>query len=429
MSTSNFDARAHTDEAFFNEEADEWQVRPAANDNTANPHVLREEQAAMASRAAQAIRESQAAAAPVSGGGGELMLRTADKVIIEAIDWLWPGFLARKFLNLVCGETAASKSTAIAHIVACETTGHPWPGEPLDAAHGRFPGRVLWLGSEDPFELLTVPRLMACGADLSRVTEIQGVNKGGTSEGRSFSLQDDLALVRAELVKARAAGSQFTVLVIDPITSYLHGGKLKVVQMNDSGHLRTILEPWAKLAAEFDLAIVGVTHLAKDTTRALLHRVLGGGAFAQLCRSLLAVVNRLEEGEHEKALLQVKTNLPDTKRGAWRYKTAQRVVGKCPKGRDIPATYPVWSHFDPALTPEEIAGGARGPVGTVKLSFSTWAKALFISLPPDQWQPSSIIKRQALAEKVCSESWWDKNAGTYLEAQNFGGQWMCRLRR
>jgi RecA-family ATPase len=94
-------------------------------------------------------------------------------VQVRSIDWLWTGWIPRKYITLVVGESGAGKSTVLADIVARITTGEPWPGE----TERRTPGRVLWLGSEDGAEDMTVPRLMACNADLPRVIEIQGVQQ------------------------------------------------------------------------------------------------------------------------------------------------------------------------------------------------------------------------------------------------------------
>jgi hypothetical protein len=353
-----------------------------------------------------------------------LLLRTADTIAMESVYWAWPGLIAYQFLNLVVGETSAGKSTVIAYMVATVTTGRPWPGEDPATTPPRLPGRVLWLGSEDPMEVLTVPRLRACGADLSRVTEIQGVTKLG--QRATFSLQDDLVNVKQELQKARAAGSPYGMLVIDPITSYLHGGKLRRVDMNDSGQLRTVLEPWTVLAKETGIAIVGVTHLAKDTTRSLLHRVLGGGAFAHLCRSLIAVVSRPDEGQYARALMQVKSNLPDSKAGAWRFSTAQKIVGKDQRGRDVQANFPEWDRFDPSLTPEVIAGGSRGPVSTREPAFGLWVRSQFPADSPDQELPVAALLERALAAGIVSRKWWNEHSPDYLEKRNVRGQWVCR---
>ena len=178
----------------------------------------------------------------------------------------------------------------LADVTARVTTGAPWPGE----YEPRQPGRVLWLGSEDSIEEMTAPRLVACGGNLNHVIEIQGVTQQG--KRNTFSMQDDLGEIRRWLTAARDEGFPFAMLVIDPVTSYLPGQKLRKVDLNDAGQLRTVLEPWLVLAQEHNIAIVCVTHFAKDTTRSMLHRVLGSAAFTQTCRSLMAIVSREDDG-------------------------------------------------------------------------------------------------------------------------------------
>lgn len=354
-----------------------------------------------------------------------LVMRTADTIEMQVIDWTWPGYIACSFLNLLVGETAAGKSTVIADVAARVTTGRAWPGE--DVSMLRHPGRVLWLGSEDPMELLTVPRLRACGANLQFVTEIQGVTRMG--ERNTFSMQDDLSMVRLEIARAHKEGGPYAMLVIDPITSYLHGGKLKKVDMNDSGHLRTVLEPWTQLAKDTGIAIVGVTHLAKDTTRSLLHRVLGGGAFAHLCRSLIAVVNLPDQGLFAKAVLQVKSNLPGIARGAWRFHTELATVGQDKFGRPVEATFPYWDGLDPGITPERLAGGARGPVSKYPAVFGLWLRSRFFNTPENEGQRVSDVRAAALGDEVVTARWWDEHSGEYLDKQNVGGVWMCRPKK
>ena len=367
-------------------------------------------------------REQLKAGIGATARPGTLDLRTADRVVFESVWWLWPGYLACSFLNLVVGETSAGKSTVLADVAARVTTGAPWPGEPADAR--RTPGRVLWLGSEDPFEILTGPRLVACGADLRMVTEIRAVQRAGKVDG--FSMQDDIGAVKAELMAAKQFGGAYAMLIIDPVTSYLQGGRLRKVDMNDSGQLRAILEPWVRLAQETGIAIVAVTHLAKDTTRSMLHRVLGGGAFAHLSRSLIAVVNMPDQGPNEKAVLQVKSNLPGLVRGAWRFRTELKHIANDQFNRPITASCPAWISYDHSLTPESIAGGQRGPASKQAPAFGIWLRSLFVNADAERGLPITQVKAIALDAKVVTARWWDDHSGEYLDKRNVSGVWWCR---
>lgn len=70
---------------------------------------------------------------------------------------------------------------------------------------------MLWLGSGDGIEEMTVPRLMACGAHLDNVIEIQGAVQQG--KRNTFSMQDDLEAVGQWLAHVRADGKPFAMLV------------------------------------------------------------------------------------------------------------------------------------------------------------------------------------------------------------------------
>lgn len=366
--------------------------------------------------------------APALTHSRRLVGRSLGGVSARAIEWLWTGWIPKGYITIFAGETGAGKSTVIADIGSRVTTGAPWPGESGEA--WRKPGRVLWLGSEDSIEEMTVPRLIACGANLHNVIEIEGVIQQG--KRNTFSMQDDLDAVAEWLVSARNEGLPFDMLVIDPVTSYLPGQRLRKVDLNDAGQLRTILEPWLKLAQEHHIAIVCVTHFAKDTTRNMLHRVLGSAAFAQTCRSLCAVVEppateEYEPEPHEKAMLQVKVNLPEHPGGSWRFVTEKVEVGTDPRnGRPIAATRPDWRELDGSLTPKTAVGPARGPKSDKGPAFSLWLHAEFSKLPAGEWVPVENVKWTALRDAGVSESWWNKHSRDFLERQNLKGTWMCR---
>lgn len=378
-------------------------------------------------------RSAQAGAAggspaPPASAVRRLVGRSLGGVAARAIEWLWTGWMPKGYITIFAGESGAGKSTVLADVAARVTTGRAWPGETADQV--REPGRVLWLGSEDSIEEMTVPRLLACGADLNNVIQIEGVSHQG--KRNTFSMQDDLEAVGEWLNSARADGVPFAMLVIDPVTSYLPGQKLRKVDLNDAGQLRTILEPWLVLAQEHHVAIVCVTHFAKDTTRSMLHRVMGSAAFAQTCRSLCAVIEREAKGDyepepHEKALIQVKVNLPEHPGGSWRFVTEKVEVATDPRnGRAITATRPNWRDLDGALTPKTAVGPARGPKSEKGPAFSLWLNAEYAKVKPGTWVPVQAVKWTAMRDVQISESWWNKHSGEFLERDNVNGTWMCR---
>lgn len=341
-----------------------------------------------------------------------LTVRDLSEVKMRAITWVWEGWIPKGYLTIWAGESGAGKTTVLTDIVARETTGNPWPG---DSEH-RKPGRVLWLGSEDGMAELTVPRLNACGANLKNVQEIIP-NKNGDS----FSLQDDLRGLENSLKLAKSEDRPYTIMVIDPITSYLQGKKGRQVDMNQSGDLRPILEPVFRLANEYHLAVVCVTHFSKDTSRKMFHRVLGSGAFVQTCRSLVAIVSmENEDDKYSKAMIQIKNNLPESPTGAWRFQTVNKQVGVCEHtGKVINATMPEWIELDERLT----AGNylleekkKRGPASEYFPIFDGVIKRLFACGIP---LPEAQVREECLAAGV-SQSWWTLNHTKHLNKPKKG---------
>lgn len=355
---------------------------------------------------------------------GELMGRSLEGVKKKGIKWIWKGWIPKGYITLFVGETGSGKTTVIAYIVARITDGGPWPTETL----GRPAARVLWLGSEDGIEEMTVPRLEACGANLANVIEIQGVKVNG--QRNTFSMQDDIAKVEKWLEYATNEGKPFDVLVVDPITSYLGSRNvLKKVDLSKTGQLRPILEQWFVLAQKYKLAIIGVTHFTKDTSRSMLHRVIESGAFAQTCRSLVAVIDMTDDSDpYAKAMMQVKINLPEHPGGAWRFNTEKVELGLDDDGEPVVATRPVWKELDETLNPKNAIGGSRGPKSQFTPLFGFWAKTYF-EVKKAEWLLVDDVRAAALRENIANDRWWRDHSSEYLEKKNENGAWVCRVRR
>lgn len=353
-----------------------------------------------------------------------LIFRSLGDVAMKSIEYIWPGWYAKGYLNLVAGESGAGKSTVVVDAVARVTTGAPFPGQPADA--WREPGYVFWLGGEDGAAEMTVPRLNACGANLRNVFEIQGAIRNG--QRATFSMQDDIAKVSTALQQAKESNAPITMLIIDPITSYLSGQYLRRVDLNDAGQVRTVLEPWFEVAQKYDIAIVGITHFMKDATRTMVNRVLGSAAFVQTCRSLIVVTDmQIEESPHLKAMLQVKTNLPERPEGAWIFYTEKVLVGTdAATKKQIHATRPRWERLDRLVTPATLIGKATGAKSEKPNLFIGWLRQQFAKLPKSEGLRASDLKAAAVGTHIVSEVWWDKHSGEYLDKKNIGGEWWCR---
>jgi hypothetical protein len=377
-----------------------------------------------------AIRAAGEAEDTMESEVAALKTRTSDTWINRAVRWLWKGYIPRGYLTLVVGETGVAKTGVAIDIAARVTRGGLFPGEESDLEFllgDRKAGRVLYLGSEDSIAETVGPRLKAAGADETKFEVITGVMFGG--KRKEFSLQDHLAAVRGFVHRYANTDTPVTMLIIDPVTAYLAGRELRRVDSNDNAQMRAILTPWLGLAEETGIAILCLTHLSKDTSRQVLHRVLGAGAFSATARSVLLVVKLEEEGPYQKALLQVKGNLPEPdKPGGFRFVTALKETGTDPDtGKPIVAVHALWQEVDPALTIDSIRGGSRGPASEFGPMFRAWVRAYFASAP-HAYKPTREVKAAAIKQCGFSPAWWDMHSKEYLDKENIKGEWMCRIK-
>ena len=148
------------------------------------------------------------------GTGGSVELVQAEDVVVRKLDWLWAGRLLRRAVAILEGPPEKGKSTTLADLAARESRGHAFPGE----VKGREAGCVVMLAAEDDIEVTVKPRLMAAGADLTRIY-ILSATRDERSELVPFHLSDD-----AEHLHARCREAGATLIAVDPLVSYLGRG-------------------------------------------------------------------------------------------------------------------------------------------------------------------------------------------------------------
>src|SRR5262249_46732646 len=183
----------------------------------------------------------------------------AADVEIEDYDWIWPGRLALKKIGLIVGLPDEGKGLTVSDIAARITRGSPWP-----CGEGCAPlGNVIVLSAEDDVADTIVPRLIAAGADLQRVTILKMVRDANTE--RMFSLISDLGVLRRKIIEI----GNVIIIIIDPVTAYLGVGKVDSFRATD---VRAILSPLKDLAEELRVAVLGIMHFNKkiDVTNVLL---------------------------------------------------------------------------------------------------------------------------------------------------------------
>lgn len=191
---------------------------------------------------------------------------TADTIRPVAIEWLWREYVPLGALSLLYGPEGDGKSTLTMMVAAMATRGS-LPG----ALEGQ-PTNVEIIAYEDDPAAVLVPRLLAAGADLSRVF-IHGEDAG---DGL-LTLPDD---VEAFELALHDRGSR--LVIVDPLPDALREG----LKDNNNGDVRAGIVPLHRMAQRLGVAVLGVTHPNKGATDAA-NKVMGSKAWRSVPRSVL----------------------------------------------------------------------------------------------------------------------------------------------
>jgi len=259
-------------------------------------------------------------------------VRAAD-VEIEDYDWIWPDRLARKKIGLIVGLPDEGKGLTISDIAARITRGSPWPCD-----EGQAPtGNVILLSAEDDIADTIAPRLLAAGADLTRVTILKMVHAPNAE--RMFSLVTDLNALRQKIIEI----GNVVLIIIDPVTAYLGVGKVDSFRATD---VRAILSPLKELAEELRVCVLGIMHFNKkiDVTNILL-RISDSLAYGAAARHVYAVIN--DPDNQRRLFVRGKNNLAHHDQKTLAFSINTREVGTDKRtSKPIYRPYIVW-HDEP----------------------------------------------------------------------------------
>jgi putative DNA primase/helicase len=288
------------------------------NENCATPTVLHRPSIGPAPRMVSSAASDGAAKPNERKSKAVVELKSAASIKPEAVDWLWPGWLARGKLHVIAGAPGAGKTTIAMSLGATVTLGGDWP----DGAHCPSPGRaVIWSGEDDPRDTL-VPRLIAAGADLSRVSFVDQVRIDGKT--RAFDPATDIEPLREAINRTGGAD----LLIIDPIVSAVTGDSHKNTEV------RRALQPMADLASELRAALIGITHFSKGTAgRNPVERLSGSLAFGALARVVMVAAKKEateDPANEERLFCRAKSNIGSDS-GGFRYSLIQKAI-ESPEG-------------------------------------------------------------------------------------------------
>jgi hypothetical protein len=339
-------------------------------------------------------------------GQGGAMVRNLDQIEARAICWLWPGRIPiGKYTELI-GYPGTGKSLLTCDIAARVSRGLPWPDCP--ALEG--PGGVVMMTAEDDLADTVKPRLLAAGADVSRICALEAVGRiGSRSAGRAVSLDKDVPAIAQAIRQTRDC----RLVVVDPITAFCGD-----TDSHKAAEVRALLMPLTAMAAELGVAFVGVSHFNKGGGGGpAIGRGMGSLAWVAAARMAWGIV-RDDEDQTARLMIPLKCNL------------AADATGLSYKIMDVdgvPATAwssePVTKNIDELLT--AMAGGKRQ--SPQRQGVIAWLRDLLASgrLPSDDvWAKANEAGHSERLMK------WAKNelgVRAYREGFGDGAKWYWEL--
>lgn len=276
---------------------------------------------------------------------GEIFYRTMSEIECKAIDWLWPGRIAKGKVSMIVGNPGLGKSQVCASLTSVVSRGGSWPVDRSPCAAGS----VVILSAEDDPEDTIRPRLEAAEADLERVHILDAIrfeNEHGEPGKRGFDLTTDVSRLGALLTELE----DVALVIIDPITAYLGDA-----DSHKNAEVRALLAPLAEMASRHGAAVIAVSHLTKSSGMDALLRVQGSIGFAAAARAVWGVAKD-KDNPSRRLFMPLKNNLGVDNSGF-----AYTVEGLILPGTEISTSHVMWENELITQAAEDAFGGGSEP--------------------------------------------------------------------
>ena len=233
----------------------------------------------------------------------KLKLINMDTVEVEQIEWLLYPFIPYGKVTIIQGDPGEGKTTMVLQIIAKLTRGEPIlpaDSEAKDKENIETPVNVIYQTAEDGLGDTIKPRLLAAGADCSKVLVIDDREQPLTM--LDVRLEEAIMQTKARMV------------VLDPIQGFL-GAE---VDMHRANEIRPLMKRVSVLAEKYHCAIILIGHMNKNSNGKSSYRGLGSIDFQAAARSVL-IVGRLKDEPEIRVMCHVKSSLaPEGKSIAFR---------------------------------------------------------------------------------------------------------------
>lgn len=328
-----------------------------------------------------------------------------ESVKVEQIEWLLYPFIPFGKVTIIQGDPGEGKTTMVLQIIAKLTRGEPillnkksqkeaqqdseenLKQEVLSQDNSIQPVNVIYQTAEDGLGDTIKPRLLAAGADCSRVLVID-------------DREQPLTMVDVRLEEA-IIQTKARMVVLDPIQGFLGTD----VDMHRANEIRPLMKRMAVLAEKYHCAIILIGHMNKNSNGKSSYRGLGSIDFQAAARSVL-IVGRLKDEPETRVMCHVKSSLaPEGKSVAFRLdkETGFQWIGEY----DISAD-------------DLLSGDARGQKSRI-------AKEFLLDILADGGMAQKKIEEEASKQGIKKKTLRNAKQELEIDSVKRGNQWFWIL--
>ena len=335
----------------------------------------------------------------------QLKLINMGTVEVEQIEWLLYPFIPFGKVTIIQGDPGEGKTTMVLQIIAKLTRGEPillnlqsskeaqkdseenLKQEVLPQDNPMQPVNVIYQTAEDGLGDTIKPRLLAAGADCSRVLVIDDREQPLTM--LDVRLEEAIMQTKARMV------------VLDPIQGFLGTD----VDMHRANEIRPLMKRVAVLAEKYHCAIILIGHMNKNSNGKSSYRGLGSIDFQAAARSVL-IVGRLKDEPETRVMFHLKSSLaPEGKSVAFRLdkETGFQWIGEY----DISAD-------------DLLSGDARGQKSRI-------AKEFLLDILADGGMAQKKIEEEASKQGIKKKTLRNAKQELEIDSVKRGNQWFWIL--
>ena len=343
----------------------------------------------------------------------KLKLINMDSVEVEQIEWLLYPFIPYGKVTIIQGDPGEGKTTMVLQIIAKLTRGEPiFPvtdttmkikekrSDEVDSGNDGLDGEdnmqeqssmspvhVIYQTAEDGLGDTIKPRLLAAGADCSKVLVIDDSDQSLTMT--DVRLEEAIVQTKAKMV------------VLDPIQGFLGAD----VDMHRANEIRPLMKRIAVLAEKYHCAVILIGHMNKNSNGKSSYRGLGSIDFQAAARSVL-IVGRVKDEPEVRVVCHTKSSL-------------------APEGTSIAFRLDKNNGFEwigeyDISADELLNGDGRGQK-------SRKAKEFLLEILANGGMTQKKIAEEAEARGIKSKTLWNAKRELEIDSVKRGNQWYWML--